>query len=99
MVDKRAYSYHVQRVSDCEVFIIRWGIYTTTPTRFRKQCRRGRRRFSKDKNYVELLDPLSSGHERATAAVVRHTRSNNSSKQISKIPPTDDEQLAFEGYE
>lgn len=32
MVDKRAYSYHVQRVSDCEMFIPRWDIYITTPT-------------------------------------------------------------------
>lgn len=35
----------------------------------------GRKRFSKDKNYDELLELLSSGHERATAAVVRRTRS------------------------
>lgn len=47
----------------------------------------GRRRFSKDKNYGELLEPLLSGHERVTAAVARHTRSEQDQTTVQNKYP------------
>lgn len=71
MVDKRAYSYHVQRVSDCEVFIPRWDIHITTPTGSGNSVEEVGEGFQKTK----IMENFWNHCERATAAVVRCTRS------------------------